>query len=92
MQSVHSSCIDSMYVDIGGLVVWYLKRWPGFDFEPELVLSIVNSYQLIIYGVFLFLLKYLYIRYKFSYGMSVQEIFSAILYKFCNVSPIFSIF
>ena len=30
--------------DIGGLVVWYLKRWPGFDSPPGLMLSVVNSF------------------------------------------------
>ena len=33
---------------LGGQVVWYLKRWPGFHSQPELVLLTVNAFQLII--------------------------------------------
>ena len=46
--SVHANSIDSIYADLGGLVVWYLKRWPGFNSQPGLILSAVNSFQLII--------------------------------------------
>ena len=48
MISVHANFIDSIYAYLGGLVVWYLKRWPGFDSQPGLVLSTVNSFQLMI--------------------------------------------
>ena len=41
-------CIDSIYADLVGLVVWYLKRWHGFSPQPELVLSTVNPFQLMI--------------------------------------------
>ena len=46
--SVHWNCIDSIYADPNGLVVWYLKREPGFDSQLEIVLSTVNFFQLII--------------------------------------------
>ena len=38
-------CIDQKFT----LVVWYLKRWPGFDSQPESMLSSLNSLQLMIY-------------------------------------------
>ena len=57
------NCIDSIYADhLGGIVIWYLKRWPGFDSQPELVLFIVNSFQLII-KFFNFCSKNLYVLY-----------------------------
>ena len=37
--------LSSIYTYLGFLVVWYLKRWPGFDSQPGLVLSTVNSFQ-----------------------------------------------
>ena len=46
---VHWNCIDSIYRNLGGLVVWYLKRWPGFDSQPGSILSTVNYLQLMIY-------------------------------------------
>ena len=46
--SVHSNCIDSIYTDLCGLVVWYLKRLPGLNSKSGLVLSTVNSFQLMI--------------------------------------------
>ena len=45
---LHSNCIDSIYRNPGGLVVWYLKRWPGFDSQPVSILSTVNYLQLMI--------------------------------------------
>ena len=41
---LHSNCIDSIYRNPGGLVVWYLKRWPGFDSQPVSMLSTVASF------------------------------------------------
>ena len=46
---VHWNCIDCIYRNLGGLVVWYLKRWPGFDFQPGSILSTVNYLKLMIY-------------------------------------------
>ena len=46
---VHWNCIDSICRNRGGLVVWYLKRWPGFDSQPGLILSAVNYLQLMIH-------------------------------------------
>ena len=46
---VHWNCIDSIYRNIGGLVVWCLKRWPVFDSQPRSILSTVNYLQLIIF-------------------------------------------
>ena len=37
--------LSSIYTYLGCLVVWYLKRWSGFDSQPGLVLSTVNSFQ-----------------------------------------------
>ena len=88
----HGNCIDIIYADLGGLVVWYVKRLPGFNSQPVLVLSTVNSFQLMIL-VFQFLTKHLHIySYKFSYRISDQEICSVMLYNFCSFSPIFSFF
>ena len=42
--SVHANCIYTIYAELGGLVVWYLKRRPGFNSQPGLVLSAVNSF------------------------------------------------
>ena len=46
--SVYANCIESIYSDLGGLVAWYLKRWSEFDSQLGLVLSTVNSFQLMI--------------------------------------------
>ena len=46
---VHWNCIDSIYKNLGGQVVWYLKTWPGFDSQPGSILSTVNYLQLVIY-------------------------------------------
>ena len=46
---VHWNCIDSICGNLGGLVVWYPKRWPGFDSQPGSILSTVNYLQLMIY-------------------------------------------
>ena len=37
--SVHSNCTDSIYADLGGLAVWCLRRWPGFNSQPGLVVD-----------------------------------------------------
>ena len=67
VMSVHSNCIDSIYADLGGLVVWYLKWWPELDFQPDSAyskLSITNN------------LTYLHTwLYNFSYIIWDQEIF-----------------
>ena len=55
-------------------------------------ISFVYSKLLPVNGlIFQFLMKHLYICYRFSYRTSDQEICSAILYKFCNFPPIFFI-
>ena len=38
--------------DLDGLLVWYLKRGHGFNSQPRLVLSTVNSFQLMIFKIF----------------------------------------
>ena len=43
-------------------------------------------------SVFQFLFKHLHICYRLSYGISDQEMYLAMLHKFCNFSPIFIIF
>ena len=45
---VHWICIESIYRNHGGLVVWYLKRWAEFYSQPESILSTVNCLQLMI--------------------------------------------
>ena len=57
---VHWNFIDSIYRNLGGLVVWYLKRWPGFDSQPGSILSTVNYLQLMIYFK-KFLIKHRYL-------------------------------
>ena len=57
---VHWNFIDSIYRNLGGLVVWYLKTWPGFDSQPGSILSTVNYLQLMIYSKKL-LIKYRYL-------------------------------
>ena len=40
---LHWNCIGSIYRNLGGLVVWYLKRWPGFDSQPGSLLPIYSK-------------------------------------------------
>ena len=75
--------IGSIYRNLGGLVVWYLERWPGFDSQPGSILSTLNYLQV----------NYLH---RFSCRMLDQKTFSAILHqniirqnKFFNFSPNF---
>ena len=80
--------------NLGSLVVWYLKRWPGFDSQPGSILSMVNYLQLMVYFK-----KFLNIGicHRFSCRISGQNIFSAMLLhqnivcqnKFFNLSPNF---
>ena len=84
------------------VVVVSVRSWGSTGMIPEKVtrvqfparISTVYSKLLPINElIFQFLIKYLRIcSYKFSYRTSDQEISSAMLYKFCNFSPIFSIF
>ena len=52
---VHWNCIDSICRNLGGLVVWYPKRWPGFDSQPGSILPTVN--QTWIFAIY-FLVEY----------------------------------
>ena len=41
--SVHSNCIDSIYTNVGDLVVRYLQRTLGFESQVGLELSTINQ-------------------------------------------------
>ena len=90
---VHWNCIDSTYKNLGGLVVWYLKRWSEFDSQQVSILSTVNYLQLMIY-FWKLLIKHIW--HRFSSRISDPKFFSAMLHqnivrqnKFFNFSPNF---
>ena len=67
--------IGSIYRNLGGLVVWYLKRWPGFDSQPGTMLPTVNYLQLMIYFK-KFLIKHWYLPYIFLQNIRSEYFFS----------------
>ena len=91
--SVHASTIDSIYADLGGLVVWYLKKWPGFNSQSGLILPPVNCFQSIInFSIFnkqscIFALVNFLTEYQIRKYVQLCRI-----YKFCNFFPSFSLF
>ena len=92
---VHWNCIDSIYRNHGGLVVWYLKRWPGFDSQPRSILSTYSKLSPV-NDLFLKILKHIYLPYIFLQNIRSEHFFSYaasenIVHqnKFFNFSPNF---
>ena len=90
---IHSNCVDSIYTYLGGLAIWYLKRWGDLGSILSHVIAVYSKLFPIKDPVFQFLIKHLHICNKFFYRMSNQEIYSIMLYqilqnKLCKLSPI----
>ena len=77
------------------VLVWYLKKWPGFDSQPGSILSIYSKLSPV-NDLFLKILKHIYLPYIFLQNIRSEHFFSYaasenIVHqnKFFNFSPNF---